>query len=59
MRYSGIDIGSYPFYRGGKVGTSIVSRGTDEVALAALGEEIRALVREFGVEPIEDVNDPA
>ncbi len=58
-RYPGIDIGSYPFYRGGKVGTSIVSRGTDETALAALGGELRELMRELGGEPIDEANDPA
>jgi len=58
-RYADIDIGSYPFYRGGRVGTSIVSRGTEEAALEALGGELRTLMRELGAEPIEEVNDPA
>ncbi len=58
-RYPDIDIGSYPFYRDGKVGTSIVSRGTDEAALAALGEELRGLMRELGGAPIGEANDPA
>jgi molybdenum cofactor synthesis domain-containing protein len=48
-----IDIGSYPFYRSGQVGSSIVLRGTDEGELAIAAEKVRDVMRGLGVEPIE------
>ncbi|MEZ5668807.1 MAG: molybdopterin-binding protein [Alphaproteobacteria bacterium] len=46
-----VEIGSYPFYGGGRFGTSLISRGTDAAALDRVAEAIRALVRGLGVEP--------
>ena len=51
-RYPDVELGSYPFYRGGRFGTSIVARSTDRARLEAAAEEL-------GGEPIEDANDPA
>jgi molybdenum cofactor synthesis domain-containing protein len=48
-----VEIGSYPFFRQGKFGTSLVARGTDEVELAAVAEGLRRLIREHGAEPVE------
>jgi molybdenum cofactor synthesis domain-containing protein len=52
-RYGELEIGSYPFFRGGKFGTSLVLRGTDEARIAAAAEELRGLIRRLGGEPIE------
>ena len=53
-RYSEIDIGSYPYYRVGRFGLSIVLRSTDEARLEAAAEEVEALIRELGAEPVEE-----
>jgi molybdenum cofactor synthesis domain-containing protein len=52
-RYQQLEIGSYPFFRQGLFGASFVVRGTDAVALTNAAEELRALIRSLGVEPIE------
>lgn len=56
-RYPGIVIGSYPYYRGKVYGTSLVMRGTDPALLDEVAGEAAALIRGFGVEPVE--GDPA
>ena len=48
-----LEIGSYPYFRAGAFGTSLVLRGTDEARLEAAAERVRALVRSLGGEPIE------
>ena len=48
-----VDIGSYPFYREKRYGTSIVFRSRDPDALGAAAARFRATVRELGEEPIE------
>ena len=58
-RYPDVDIGSYPFYRQGRYGTSLVCRSPDPERLAKATEELRALLRALGAEPLPDVNDPA
>ena len=50
-----VEIGSYPFFRDGKPGTSLVVRGADEADLEAAAEAVRALIRSFGGEPVEDL----
>lgn len=52
-RFPGLEIGSYPFFRRGKFGTSLVIRGTDETDLDAAAEGLRALIRNHGDDPIE------
>jgi molybdenum cofactor synthesis domain-containing protein len=47
-----IDIGSYPFYRDGKFGTSLVLRGTDMDELETALEEVVAMIRGLGTEPV-------
>ena len=49
-----VEIGSYPFFRDGRPGTSLVVRGADPAAIEAASMEVRALVVDFGGEPIED-----
>ncbi len=57
-RFPDIEIGSYPYFRAGAFGTSLVLRGTDEAMLEAATEEVRKLVRSLGGEPI-DIDDGA
>ena len=45
------DIGSYPFYRQGKGGTSIVIRSTDEALNAELANEVYAIAAKLGGNP--------
>lgn len=52
-RYDDVEIGSYPYFRAGHFGTSLVLRAADPVRLEAAAEEVRALVRSLGAEPIE------
>ena len=52
-RYPDVEIGSYPYFRAGHFGTSLVLRAADPVLLEAAVEEVRALVRSLGGEPIE------
>ena len=53
-RYADLDIGSYPFYRRGEFGTSLVLRGRDEARLAAGTAEVIALVKGLGGTPVEE-----
>ena len=50
-KYPAIDMGSYPFYRDGRFGTSLVLRGTDGAALDRARDEVEVLVRRHGAEP--------
>lgn len=50
-RHRQMDIGSYPFFSGGRYGTSLVLRGTDSAELDTAADEVATLVRGFGVEP--------
>jgi len=52
-RHPEVDVGSYPFFRGGTYGTSLVMRSRDEEELDAAAEEVRELIRSFGEEPYE------
>jgi molybdenum cofactor synthesis domain-containing protein len=53
-RYADLDIGSYPFYRRGEFGTSLVLRGREQERLAAGTQEVVALVRQLGGNPVEE-----
>jgi molybdenum cofactor synthesis domain-containing protein len=48
------EIGSYPFFRLGKLGTSLVVRAVDQEKVNAAAEAIRAMIRGLGGEPQED-----
>ncbi len=50
-RHPAVDIGSYPYYRVGGFGVSLVARGTEEDELAAVVDEIAALVTGLGATP--------
>ena len=40
-----VDIGSYPFFRLGKIGVSVVSRSTSKIKLKSVKKEIKKLVK--------------
>lgn len=50
-RHPSVSIGSYPHFRAGKVGVSLVVRGTDPVAVDAATAEVDAMVRALGGDP--------
>lgn len=52
--YPDVGMGSYPFYREGRFGASIVARGQVPERLTAAADEIRQLMRDLGGEPIEE-----
>jgi molybdenum cofactor synthesis domain-containing protein len=52
-RYPGVEIGSYPYFRLGKFGTSIVLRGFEAGPLDQAAEEVRVLMRELGGVPVD------
>ena len=48
-----LEIGSYPFSRDGKHGSTIVIRGTDADDIANAAEKLRSIMRDLGNEPQE------
>ena len=50
-RYPEVEIGSYPFYRAKRFGTSLVMRSTDEALLDQAARDVFAMVEELGGEP--------
>ena len=48
--YPALDIGSYPFFREGRFGTSLVVRGTDRATVDAAAGAILGLVRDLGAD---------
>jgi molybdenum cofactor synthesis domain-containing protein len=50
QRYPPIEIGSYPFNRDGRLGATLVARGTDRALLAAVVAEIVAAITALGGE---------
>jgi molybdenum cofactor synthesis domain-containing protein len=54
QRHRSVEIGSYPFVRSGRFGTSLVVRSNDQVAIDAAVEDIVTFLHAMGVEPIED-----
>jgi molybdopterin-biosynthesis enzyme MoeA-like protein len=51
--HADVDIGSYPFTREGRFGTTLVARGTDEGALSLVVDEINAMLVAAGAPPSE------
>ena len=54
LAYPNVDIGSYPWFRAGRFGVSLVARGTDTAVLDAVAKEIAAMIRSLGGEPVEE-----
>ena len=53
-KYPDIDLGSYPFYRKDAYGVNLVMRGTNEAKLEAMRDDVRDMIKGFGVEPVEE-----
>lgn len=49
-----VKIGSYPFFRLGQVGVSLVVRGVDESLIDSAVEELVQMIKNFGGEPVID-----
>lgn len=49
--HPGVSVGSYPFFRLGRLGTSLVARSHDADLLAAAGAALADLVRDYGGTP--------
>ncbi len=52
-RHPEVDIGSYPFFKAGKFGCTLISRSANPDSLDKVVEQIRALVIQCGGEPID------
>ncbi len=57
-RHANVEIGSYPFLRGDRLGVSIVLRSVDAGALEPAVADVQALFEAIGVEPFEDADAP-
>ena len=53
-KYLDVGLGSYPFYRDGRFGASIVARSQSPDRLSAAANEIRQMIRDLDGEPIEE-----
>ena len=53
-RFSGVDIGSYPFMKQGRIGTNLVCRGTDTGALEQAVSAIEAVLDDMKAECYRD-----
>ena len=53
-RFADVEIGSYPFVRDGKLGTSLVARSDEPAKLAEARDAIEQMVKSFGGEPIRE-----
>jgi molybdenum cofactor synthesis domain-containing protein len=53
-QHAGVEIGSYPFVRAGRLGVSLVVRATDGAAVAQAAQAISAMLAHAGAEPIEE-----
>jgi molybdenum cofactor synthesis domain-containing protein len=55
--YPDVEIGSYPYFRRGDFGVTLVLRGTDRQRLTAATEELKDLVRRLGGDPQEGLSE--
>jgi molybdenum cofactor synthesis domain-containing protein len=53
LRFPGLDLGSYPYYRPSGNGVSIVAKGTDAAAAEAAVAEVTALMHALGATPVQ------
>ena len=56
-RYADVEIGSYPYFRRGDFGVTLVLRGTDRERLAAATDELKTLIRDLGGDPQEGLSE--
>ena len=57
QRYADLEIGSYPYFRRGDFGVTLVLRGTEKAQLATAVEELNALIRALGGDPQEGLGE--
>lgn len=57
-KHGQVQIGSYPFLRGDRLGVSIVLRSADACALEPAVADVKVLFEEIGVEPFEETAAP-
>jgi len=55
-RYQGISIGSYPYFKKGKLGVNIVSRGTDQARLDQLAADLEKMIQRLDGEVLLAAN---
>lgn len=51
-RIPGVDIGSYPFFRDGRLGVTVVARGVDAHLVDAAATAVTSLLRDTGGDPL-------
>src|ERR1700755_1872797 len=56
-RYSDVEIGSYPYFRRGDFGVTLVLRATDRERLAAATNELKTLIVNLGGDPQEGLSE--
>jgi molybdenum cofactor synthesis domain-containing protein len=56
-RYPDLEIGSYPYFRRGDFGVTLVLRGTDSVRLAEATDELKLLLRALGGDPQDGLSE--
>jgi molybdenum cofactor synthesis domain-containing protein len=56
-RYPDLEIGSYPYFRRGDFGVTLVLRGIDSTRLAAATDELKHLIRALDGEPQEGLSE--
>ena len=47
MKYNDVEIGSYPFSKDNRFGTTLVMRSSDEKRLHQCDEELKQLMKEY------------
>jgi molybdenum cofactor synthesis domain-containing protein len=52
-----VEIGSYPYFRRGDFGVTLVLRGTDQTSLGAAVEELKTLIQKLGGDPQEGLSE--
>jgi len=53
-RFPHIDLGSYPFYRSDRYGTTLVMRGSVEADLDAMLAQVRQMIVDLGGTPVDE-----
>ena len=53
QKFPALSLGSYPYFRNGQFGVSVVIRGTDEKVLQGAAKDVKGLIESLGGEPIE------
>ncbi len=51
--HADVEIGSYPFVRGGRLGVSVVCRSEDQARAEAVADVVRGVLKDMGVEVAE------